>query len=44
MAGRILAEPQFDEIWYYSEDVAQVRIGERWGYLSRSGELTWDEQ
>ena len=27
--------PQFDSAWSFSEDLAAVKIGEKWGYISR---------
>lgn len=34
-SGDIIAEPQFEEIKPFSEDLAAFRLGDRWGYFDR---------
>ena len=34
-----LIEPQYDEAWPFSEGLAPVRVGFKWGYVNTSGNL-----
>src|SRR5512146_1483082 len=37
--GRIVVEPQFDEAAIFSEGLASVRTGARYGYIDTSGTI-----
>ena len=33
--GRIVINPQLDDVGFFSEGLAQVRIGDKWGFIAR---------
>jgi WG containing repeat len=37
--GKLVIKPQFDAAWSFYEDLAAVKIGEKWGYIDRTGKL-----
>ncbi|CAB3767815.1 hypothetical protein GQ57_25365 [Burkholderia sp. MSh2] len=37
--GQVLREPAFDEVWDFTDDIACVRVGERFGFVRPDG--TW---
>jgi hypothetical protein len=43
-AGRTTIKPQFDDARVFSEGLAAVRIGERWGYINKLGKYKINPQ
>jgi hypothetical protein len=39
LTGNIKIQPQFSDAWYFSENLAAVKIDEKWGYISKTGKL-----
>ncbi len=31
--------PQFDSAWRFSESLAAVKVGHRWGYIDKTGKI-----
>ena len=38
-SGRIVAEPVFDNAWTFSDGLAMVVIGKKWGFIDRNGQF-----
>jgi hypothetical protein len=39
--GRAVIQPKYDEAWPFSDGVALVLAGGKWGYINKSGEFIW---
>ena len=37
--GTWIASPQFDEAKTFSEGLAAVKVGEKWGYIDKAGQV-----
>ncbi|MFH1515247.1 MAG: WG repeat-containing protein, partial [bacterium] len=46
--GKIVINPQFDETWHFSEDLAPVIIGDiesgKWGFIDKTGKFVINPQ
>ena len=44
--GKYVVNPQFDEVWSFSEGLAGVIIGDwktsKWGYIDKTGKYIWE--
>ena len=38
-SGRVISDKRYDDANYFSEGLAPVRVGGKWGYIDRTGEL-----
>lgn len=37
--GEIIAKPEFDDIWGFSEGLAKVELNGKYGFIDRSGKF-----
>ena len=40
--GKIIINPQFDEVDFFSEGLCAVKIGNKWGYIDKKGKYAWN--
>ncbi len=37
--GKLIIEPQFDDLWHFYEGVANFSLNEKWGFVNKKGEI-----
>ena len=40
--GKMVIEPQFDDVWVFSHGLACVFIGSKMGYIDKTGKYVWE--
>jgi hypothetical protein len=44
MSGLLVVQPEFDQVGDFSEGLATFRIGNKWGFVNKRGEIVVDPQ
>jgi hypothetical protein len=42
--GKLIVNPQFDDVGNFSEGLARVTIGDKWGYIDKEGKYVVNPQ
>jgi hypothetical protein len=42
--GKFIINPQFDSAWFFSDGLALVEVGKKWGYIDKTGKFVINPQ